>query len=89
MAKIGRNPNWSLMAVGMAVVVVGVAGDCFDLWWGGAAVGGLAARGLELDGGVVDVEAVAEGGVDAFEDRAAVGDGHLGDGDVAGESVAA
>ena len=72
--------------VGVAVVVVGAA-DGFE--WGrcGAAVGGLAAADLELDGGVGDVEAVAQGTVNGVEDRGALGDGHLGDGDVAGERV--
>ncbi len=36
-----------------------------------------------------DVEAVAQGAVDVFEDIAALGHGHLGDGDVAGEGVGA
>ena len=70
-------------------MVMGVAGDFFELGRGGAAVGGLAAGGLELDGGVVDVEAIAEGAVDAFQDVAAVRERHLGDGDVAGEGVGA
>ena len=39
--------------------MVGVGG--FGLRRGGAAVGGLAADDLELDGGVGDVEAVAQG----------------------------
>jgi len=73
------------VAVVVMVVVVGANG--FELGWGAAAVGGLAAGGFELDGGVGDFEAVAEGAVDAVEDRAALGHGHLGDGDVAGESV--
>ena len=50
-------------------------------------MGGLAAADLELDGGVGDVEAVAQGTVNGVEDRGALGDGHLGDGDVAGERV--
>ncbi len=79
----------SLVAVGVAVVMMGVAAYDFQLRRGGAAVGGLAALGLELDRCVVDVKAVAEGAVDAFEDEAAVRHGHLGDGDVAGERVAA
>ena len=57
--------------VGVAVVmVVGAYG--FERGRGGAAVGGLAAADLELDGGVGDVELVAQGVVDALEDGAAV-----------------
>ena len=48
---------------------------------------GFAAGGFELDGGVGDLEAVAEGAVDAVKDVAALGHGHLGDGDVAGEGM--
>jgi hypothetical protein len=69
----------------VAVVVVGAYG--FERGWGGAAVGGFASADLELDGGVGDVEAVAEGAVDGVEDAGAVGDGHLRDEDVAGEGV--
>ena len=47
------------MAVVVMVVVVGAYG--FEFGGGGAAVGGLAAGDLELDGGVGDVEAVAQG----------------------------
>ena len=65
--------------------MVGVGG--FGPRRGGAAVGGLAADDLELDGGVGDVEAVAQGGVDGVEDGGGAGDGHLADGDVAGEGV--
>jgi len=74
-----------VVAVVMVVVVVGTYG--FQFGWGAAAVSGLAAGGFELDGGVGDLEAVAEGAVDAAEDGAALGHGHLGDGDVAGEGV--
>ena len=70
----------------MAVVMV-VVGVGFERGRGGAAVGGLAAADLELDGGVGDVEAVAQGAVDGVENAGALGDGHLGDGDVAGEGV--
>ena len=74
------------MAVAVVVMmVVGAYG--FQLGWCAAAVGGLAAGGFELDGSVGDLEAVAQGAVDAVEDGAALGHGHLGDGDVAGESV--
>ena len=69
----------------MVVVVAG----WFEVGWGGAAVGGFAAGGFELDGGVGDVELVAEGLVEAFEDAATVGHGHVSDGDVAGEGVGA
>ena len=58
------------MVVTMMMMVVGAYG--FEFGWGGAAVGGLAAGDFELDGGVGDVEAVAEGVVDALEDAAAV-----------------
>jgi hypothetical protein len=44
----------------LVVMVVIVGGDRFEWGWGGAAVGSFAAADLELDGGVVDVEAVAE-----------------------------
>ncbi len=78
------------MRVTVAVVVmVAVGADGFEFGWGAAAVGGLAAGGLELDGGVGDLEAIAEGAVDAVEDGAALGHGHLGDGDVAGQGVRA
>ena len=50
----------------MAMAVMGV-GD-FGLRRGGAAVGGLAADDLKLDGGMGDVEAVAQGRVDGVED---------------------
>ena len=74
--------------MGMAVVMVVVVGaDGFQFGWRAAAVGGFAAGGFELDGSVGDLEAVAEGAVDAVEDSAALGHGHLGDDDVAGESV--
>ena len=49
----------------------------------------LASLGLELDGGVVNLEVVPEGVVDAFEDRAAIRKGHLGDRYMAGKGVAA
>ena len=67
------------------MVIVGA--DSFVGGRGGAAVGGFAAANLELDGGVGDVEAVAQGTVDGVEDGGALGYGHLGDGDVAGERV--
>ena len=54
----------------MVVVVVGAYG--FQIGWGAAAVGGFAASDLELDGGVGDVETVAEGAVDACKDLAAL-----------------
>ena len=73
------------MAVVVMMVVVGA--DGFELGWSAAAVEGLAAGDFELDGGVGDLEAVAQGAVDAVEDGAALGHGHLGDGDVAGEGV--
>ena len=50
-------------------------------------VSGLAASGFELDSGMSDLEAVAEGAVNTVEDGAALRHGHLGNGDVAGESV--
>ena len=72
----------------MAVVVmVVVSAYGFEFGRGAAAVEGLAVGGFELDGGVGDLEAVAQGAVDAVEDGAALGHGHLGDGDVAGEGV--
>ena len=67
------------------MVVVGA--DGFEGGWGGAAVGGFAAADLELDGGVGDVEAVAESAIDGVEDAGALGEGHLRDADVAGERV--
>ena len=63
------------------------AADGFGFRRGGAAVGGLAADDLKLDGGVGDVEAVAQGRVDGIEDGSGAGDGHFGDGDMAGEGV--
>ena len=55
-----------LVTVGMAVVV-GVAGG-FQRGRGRATVGGFAATDLELDSGVGDVEAVAQGAVDGVKD---------------------
>lgn len=75
------------MAVVVVVMMVAVGSDGGEIGWSGAAVGGLAAGGLELDGGVGDVELVAEGAIDGFEDVAAVGHRHVGDGDVAGKGV--
>ena len=78
----------TLVGVAVAVMVMMVMGaDGFEFGWGAAAVGGLAAGGFELNGGVGDLEAIAEGTVDAIEDGAALRHGHLGNGDVAGESV--
>ena len=78
----------TLVGVAVAVVVMMVVGaHGFEFGWGAAAVGGLAAGGFELDGGVGDLEAVAEGAVDAVEDGAALRHLHLCNGDVAGESV--
>jgi hypothetical protein len=51
----------------MAMVMAGRA-DLFWLGWRAATVGGLASGGLELDGGVGDVEAVMEPAVDLCED---------------------
>ena len=64
-----------------------VGSDGFEERRGGAAVGGLAALDFELDGGVGDVESISQGAVDGVEDAGALGDGHLGDGDVAGERM--
>jgi len=69
----------------MSVMIVGA--DGFQLRRGGAAVGGLAAGDLKLDGGVGDVEAVAQSALDVGEDATAFRHRHLGDGDVAGECV--
>ena len=76
-----------LVAVGVAMVAVIVGGDGFEGGRSGAAVGGLAPANLKLDGGVGDVEALAQGTVDGVEDAAALGEGHLRDGDVAGQRV--
>ena len=73
----------------MAVVMVAVCTCGLEFGGSAAAVGGLAAGGFELDGGVGDLEAVAERAVDAVEDGAALRHRHLGDGDVAGEGVGA
>ena len=70
----------------MAVMVM-VRGRPASSGRGGAAVGGLAAADFELDGGVGDVEAVAQGAVDGVEDGGAFGERHLRDGNVAGERV--
>ncbi len=64
-----------------------VGSDGFQGRRGGAAVGGLATFDFELDRGVGDVKAIAQGAVDGVEDAGALGDGHLGDGDVACECV--
>ena len=74
------------MAVAVVVMMV-VSTYGFELGWGAAAVGGLAAGGFELDGGVGDLEAVAKCAVDAIEDGTALRHGHLGDGDVAGKGM--
>jgi uncharacterized phage protein gp47/JayE len=50
-------------------------------------VGCLANHMLELQGGVVDAEALAQDAVDAIEDAIAFGRRNVGDGDVAGEGV--
>ena len=73
--------------VGVAVVVVVWAPTASSGGRGGAAVGGFAAADLELDGGVGDVEAVAQGAVDGVQDAGALRERHLRDGDVAGERV--
>lgn len=68
-------------------VVVGVGAYGFEFGWGATSVSGFAAGNFELDGGVGDTETVAESAVDAGEDVAALGHGHLCDSDVAGERV--
>ena len=50
------------------------------------AVRGLANNVLELQGGVVDAEALAQHAVDAVEDQVALRRRDVGDGDVAGEA---
>ena len=75
------------VGVGVAVVMVAVGADGFGTRWGGAAVGGFAAADLELDSGVGDVEAVAQGTVDGVQNGGAFREGHLRDEDVAGERV--
>ncbi len=56
--------------MGVAVVmVVGTHG--FEWGWSGASVGGLAATDFELDGGMGDVEAVAQGAVNRVKDAGA------------------
>ena len=74
--------------VGVPVVmVVGVFRGVLERRRGGAAVGGLTTADLELDGGVGDAESLAQGAVDGVENTGALGERHLGDEDVAGESV--
>lgn len=89
MCGIELTAGTDLVRVRVAVVMVVVGTYGFESWWCGAAVGGLATGGLELDGCVSDVETVAEGVVDAFEDCSAVGHRYVGDSDVAGEGVRA
>ncbi len=74
------------MAVVMMVIVRAYG---FEFGWGATAVGGFAAGDFELDGGVADVEPVAESAVNSSEYVTALGHGHLGDGDVAGQRVGA
>ena len=50
-------------------------------------MGGLAVGDFELDGGVSDLEAIAQGTFDIRQNIAALGHGHFGDGDVAGERM--
>src|SRR6266849_57128 len=75
------------MAVVAVPMVVPVRADSLQLRRHAAAVSGFAAGGFKLNGCVGDVEAVAEGAVEAFENAAALGHRHLRDGDVAGEGV--
>jgi len=66
------------------VAVMGVGGG--HLFEGDDAALDLGAAGvLELDGGVADVEVVAEDVVELEEDTGALGGRYVGDGDVAGE----
>ncbi len=77
----------ALLSMLLVRVVVG-AGVLFDGAGRVAAALGLGAvGGFELDGGVVDLEAMLQGVVDFLEDRAGLGEGAVADGDVAGESV--
>ncbi len=71
----------------VAVMVVSVCADGLPFGWCAAAVCGLAADGLELDGCVVDVKAVGEGALHAVADALALGHEHLVDGDVTGKGV--
>ena len=75
------------MAVVVMPMMVIVDPNSLQLRRRAAAVGGLAACGFKLNGRVGDVEAVAKGAVDAFENAAALRHWHLRDGDVAGEGV--
>lgn len=62
--RMGRLAQ-DLVRVVVAVVVMCVGAYGFQIGWGAAAVSGFAACDFELDGGVGDVEAVAEGAVDS------------------------
>lgn len=73
------------MTVPMVMVCMGA--DCLEIRGSAAAVGGLAADGLTLNGGVVDVKAICQGAFDTVKDAAALGQEHLVDSDVAGERV--
>ena len=75
-----------LVGVAVAVMMI-VSADSFEFGRCAAAVCGLAAGDLELDRCVGDMEAVVQGALDAVQYGAALGHGHLGDGDVAGECV--
>ncbi len=80
---------WGIFFVhpGLVRVVVG-AGGLFDGAGRVAAALGLGAvGGFELDGRVVDAEAVLKGVIHFLEDRAGLGQGAVADGDVAGQGV--
>ena len=90
---VGRHqlfkPAQISMAVAMPMVMMmTMRSSLFQLRRSRAAMGGLAAAGLELDRRVRDVKAVAQRAVDRVEDAAALGDRHLLDGHMTGERMA-
>src|SRR6185437_2223635 len=72
-------------SVRVAVMMVVVRADGLKLRRSAAAMGGLAAASLELNRGVVDVEALAESAVDGFKNAAALRPRHLRNGHMAGQ----
>ena len=79
-----------LQLVGMGVVVpmtMPVCPDFFGLRRSGTTMGGFAVRDFELDGGVGDLESVAQRALDIRQNITALGHRHFGDGDVAGERM--
>lgn len=70
-------------SVRVAVAVMVMRAGHFERWRCATTVGCFAARCLELDGGVMNVETVTKRTVNAFENRSTLRHLHLGNCDVA------